>query len=75
MKIKVLQLAVIVHAAPFDSDTVYHCPKGYSCCGPIIDGVGGTVIIHSPHFLSYYQPPIFSCYYAGGSEDFNCPMY
>ncbi|KIK68495.1 hypothetical protein GYMLUDRAFT_35922 [Collybiopsis luxurians FD-317 M1] len=52
-----IALGTLVSAELISRDTVYHCgtdeenptcPTGYTCCGPIISGVGGTCILLSP---------------------------
>ncbi|KIK54917.1 hypothetical protein GYMLUDRAFT_48303 [Collybiopsis luxurians FD-317 M1] len=52
-----LALSITVSAEPIPQDPVYHCggdehlscpPEYNACCGPIIDGVGGTCTILAP---------------------------
>ncbi|KIK68497.1 hypothetical protein GYMLUDRAFT_92023 [Collybiopsis luxurians FD-317 M1] len=51
-----LALSILVSAEPISRDTVYHCgtdenptcPAGYTCCGPLNEGVGGTCKILQP---------------------------
>ncbi|KAF8799664.1 hypothetical protein BYT27DRAFT_7119999 [Phlegmacium glaucopus] len=48
MKFSILSLtatfALFSHAlaTPSPQPRAFHCPPGYRCCGPLIQGVGGT---------------------------------